>query len=143
LSDPAYHSLYDPVTLERITAAGSFSAPDYVESRRELALARQAIAAVFEQVDLIVTPTVPVMPTRIENAEVPATSTGAESTVRNTAPFNLFGIPTISVPCGLSRDGLPIGLQISGPRFGELPVLALAHAYEQATEWHRQRPPIG
>jgi aspartyl-tRNA(Asn)/glutamyl-tRNA(Gln) amidotransferase subunit A len=143
LSDPKNHSLYDSVTLERITAAGSFSAPVYIESRRELALARQAIAAVFEQVDLIVTPTVPVMPTRIENAEVPATSTGAESTVRNTAPFNLFGIPTISVPCGLSRDGLPIGLQISGPRFGELPVLALAHAYEQATEWHRQRPPIG
>jgi aspartyl-tRNA(Asn)/glutamyl-tRNA(Gln) amidotransferase subunit A len=143
LSDPANHSLYDPVTLERITAAGSFSAPDYVESRRELALARQAIAAVFEQVDLIVTPTVPVMPTRIENAEVPETSTGAESTVRNTAPFNLFGIPTISVPCGLSRDGLPIGLQISGPSLGELPVLALAHAYEQATEWRLQRPPVG
>jgi aspartyl-tRNA(Asn)/glutamyl-tRNA(Gln) amidotransferase subunit A len=142
LSDPANHSLYDPVTLERITAAGSFSAPDYIESRRELALARQAIAAVFEQVDLIVTPTVPVMPTLIENAEVPETSTGAESTVRNTAPFNLFGIPTINVPCGLSRNGLPIGLQISGSRLGELPVLALAHAYEQATEWRLQRPPV-
>jgi aspartyl-tRNA(Asn)/glutamyl-tRNA(Gln) amidotransferase subunit A len=81
------------------------------------------------------------MPTLIENAELPATATGAESTVRNTAPFNLFGIPTITVPCGLSRDGLPIGLQISGPHLGELPMFALANAYEQVTDWHLQRPP--
>jgi len=136
------HSLYDPATLERITAAGSFSARDYIDGRREQALAQHAIARVFDEVDLIVTPTTPVMPTLIENAEVPAVATGAESTVRNTAPFNLFGIPTISVPCGFSRNGLPIGIQISGPRLGELPVLALAHAYEQATDWHLQRPPI-
>jgi aspartyl-tRNA(Asn)/glutamyl-tRNA(Gln) amidotransferase subunit A len=62
--------------------------------------------------------------------------------VRNTAPFNLYGIPTISVPCGFSSLGLPIGLQISGPRLGEVSVLALAHAYEQVTEWHRRRPPL-
>jgi aspartyl-tRNA(Asn)/glutamyl-tRNA(Gln) amidotransferase subunit A len=143
LADPANHSLYDPVTLERITAAGSFSAADYIDSRRQLELARRAIPATFEEVDLIVTPTVPVMPTRIENAEIPETATGAESTVRNTAPFNVFGIPTISVPCGLSRDGLPIGIQISGPKLGELPMFALAHAFEQATNWHRMRPPTG
>ena len=61
--------------------------------------------------------------------------------MRNTAPFNLYGIPTISIPCGFSRSGLPIGLQISSPRLGELPVLALAHAYEQATDWHARQPP--
>jgi aspartyl-tRNA(Asn)/glutamyl-tRNA(Gln) amidotransferase subunit A len=142
IADSANHSLYDPVTLERITAAGGFSTRDYIEARRELELARREIPRVFEQVDLIVTPTSPVMPTLIENAEIPETATGAESTVRNTAPFNLFGIPTISVPCGLSRLGLPIGLQISGPALGERPVLALAQAYEQATSWHLERPPI-
>ncbi|HEY5665610.1 MAG TPA: amidase [Gammaproteobacteria bacterium] len=143
LSDPANHALYDPATLERILAAGTFSTQDYFRSRRDMALARRAVRRVFEEVDVVVTPTTPVMPTLIENAELPATATGAESTVRNTAPFNLFGIPTITVPCGLSRDGLPIGLQISGPRLGELPVFALAHAYEQATDWHLQRPPAG
>jgi aspartyl-tRNA(Asn)/glutamyl-tRNA(Gln) amidotransferase subunit A len=62
--------------------------------------------------------------------------------VRNTFAFNIFGIPTISVPCGFSRSGLPIGLQISGPPFGEVSALALAHAYEQATEWHDRQPPL-
>jgi aspartyl-tRNA(Asn)/glutamyl-tRNA(Gln) amidotransferase subunit A len=143
LANPANHSLYHPATLERIVAAGSFSSADYIEGRRRLELARRAIPGVFEEVDLIVTPTVPVMPTPIDNAETPDIATGAESTVRNTAPFNLFGIPTINLPCGHSRNGLPIGIQISGPALGELSVLALAHAYEQATEWHLQRPPIG
>jgi aspartyl-tRNA(Asn)/glutamyl-tRNA(Gln) amidotransferase subunit A len=141
LDDPANHALYDPATLTRIVAAGEFSTQEYFRGRREMALARRAIRSVFDSVDLVVTPTTPVMPTLIENAELPATATGAESTVRNTAPFNLFGIPTITVPCGLSRDGLPIGLQISGPHLGELPMFALANAYEQVTDWHLQRPP--
>jgi aspartyl-tRNA(Asn)/glutamyl-tRNA(Gln) amidotransferase subunit A len=63
--------------------------------------------------------------------------------IRNTLPFNVYGIPAISVPCGFTRAGLPIGLQIAGPRLGEAPVLALAHAYEQAAGWQRREPPIG
>jgi Asp-tRNA(Asn)/Glu-tRNA(Gln) amidotransferase A subunit family amidase len=59
---------------------------------------------------------------------------------RNTLPFDIFGIPTIDVPCGFTNSGLPVGLQISAPPFAETPVLALAHAYEQATEWHRRLP---
>jgi aspartyl-tRNA(Asn)/glutamyl-tRNA(Gln) amidotransferase subunit A len=109
---------------------------------RALQLARNAISRVFDQVDLIVTPTCPVMPTTIANAEIPETATGAESSVRNTAAFNLFGIPTITVPCGFTRLGLPIGVQISGPRLGEVPMLALAHAYQQATGWRDERPPL-
>jgi aspartyl-tRNA(Asn)/glutamyl-tRNA(Gln) amidotransferase subunit A len=60
----------------------------------------------------------------------------------NTAAFDIYGLPTISVPCGFSSSGLPIGLQISGNHFAESTVLALAHAYEQATEWHRRRPTL-
>lgn len=142
LSDQANHARYDPATVARILAAGEFSSADYIDARRELTLARRAIARVFDEVDVLVTPTTPVMPTPIDEAEVPASATGAESTVRNTAPFNLYGIPTINVPCGFSRNGLPIGLQISGPRLGELDVLALAHAYEQATAWHLEDPPL-
>ena len=62
--------------------------------------------------------------------------------VRNTAPFNAYGTPAISVPCGFSREGLPIGLQLCGPALGEVDVLALAHAYELATEWHERTPPL-
>jgi aspartyl-tRNA(Asn)/glutamyl-tRNA(Gln) amidotransferase subunit A len=60
----------------------------------------------------------------------------------NTRPFNGYGLPTITLPCGFSKDGMPIGLQISGPRFGEVNVFALAHAYQQATEWHDRKPPL-
>ena len=142
LDDPRNANRYDPVTRARIVAAGQFSAAEYIDAKRELALARHAIGDVFADVDLLVTPTTPVMPTTIANAEVPATATGAESSARNTAPFNLYGIPTISLPCGFSSSGLPIGLQISGPRLGEPVVLALAEAFEQATHWHLDRPPL-
>jgi aspartyl-tRNA(Asn)/glutamyl-tRNA(Gln) amidotransferase subunit A len=60
----------------------------------------------------------------------------------NTRPFNGYGLPAITVPCGFSKDGLPIGLQISGPHFAEIHVLALAHAYQEATDWHKRRPPL-
>lgn len=140
LADPDTRKLYDKVTLERLMAAGQFSTAQYIEARRQLALARNAIATAFADVDVLVTPTAPALPERIDEAENPAVASGAESSVRNTAPFNLYGIPTISVPIGFSGTGLPIGLQISGPAFGEVTVLALAHAYQQATDWHRRRP---
>ena len=141
LDDSANHALYDPVTLERLLAAGEVKTPDYIRVRLELDLVRHAIEDVFSEVDLLVMPTAPGLPETIANAVNPAEASGAEPSVRNVYPFDMYGIPTISVPCGFSRSGLPIGLQISGPRLGEIPVLALAHAYEQATPWHRQRPP--
>lgn len=142
MTDPDKRSLYDPVTLARLDAAAEFSAADYVNSHRELLLARKSIASLFKDVDLIVTPTTPGLPERIDSAINPAEASGGEPALRNTFAFNIYGIPTISVPCGFSRSGLPIGIQISGPRLGELRVLALAHAFEQATEWHTRRPPI-
>jgi aspartyl-tRNA(Asn)/glutamyl-tRNA(Gln) amidotransferase subunit A len=60
--------------------------------------------------------------------------------LRNTRPFNVWGIPTISIPCGFTRDGLPIGLQLaSGPGRG-IVLLQAAQVYEQATEWHEKMP---
>ena len=60
--------------------------------------------------------------------------------LHNTRPFNVLGLPTISVPCGFTQAGLPIGMQISGPPGGEATVLRLAYAYEQATDWHKRHP---
>jgi aspartyl-tRNA(Asn)/glutamyl-tRNA(Gln) amidotransferase subunit A len=51
-------------------------------------------------------------------------------------------LPTITIPCGISKSGLPVGLQISGPNLQEARVLALAHAYQQQTDWHKRRPPL-
>jgi aspartyl-tRNA(Asn)/glutamyl-tRNA(Gln) amidotransferase subunit A len=73
--------------------------------------------------------------------DTPATPTRTDAE-ENTRPFNAYGLPTITLPCGFSKDGMPIGLQISGPRFGEANVFALAHAYQEATEWHKRKPPL-
>ena len=145
----AYHAellaegreLYDPSTLARIEPGAEVSAADYVRGQYELKLVRKAIAHVFDDVDLLVTPTLPRLPIEVEEArESPLEAT--RILARNTSPFNSYGIPAISVPCGFSREGLPIGLQISGPALGEVDVLALAHAYEQATDWHERTPPL-
>ena len=145
----AYHAellderrdLYEPSTLERIEGGAEMSAADYAEARYQLTLVRKAIAAVFDDVDLLVTPTLVQLPVSIEEARAsPLEVTGI--LIRNTAPFNGYGIPAITVPCGFSREGLPIGLQLCGRALGEVDVLALAHAYEQATEWHERTPAL-
>jgi aspartyl-tRNA(Asn)/glutamyl-tRNA(Gln) amidotransferase subunit A len=105
---------------------------------------RRAVGTVFSSVDLLVTPTTPRAAVTIADGareETPPPG-GVSPLLRNTQPFDIFGLPTISIPCGFTREGLPIGLQISGPRFGESRVLALAHAYQQATDWHTRRPAV-
>jgi aspartyl-tRNA(Asn)/glutamyl-tRNA(Gln) amidotransferase subunit A len=131
--------LYQPTTLERIEGGSHVSAAEYAEGRTQLALTREAISTVFEDVDLLVTPTMARLPITIDEARG-GPSDGLR--IRNTISFNAYGIPTISVPCGFTANGLPIGLQISGRPLGELDVLALAYTFEQATEWHRRVPPI-
>ncbi len=143
----AFHARYFAKTPELYHAAISrnlrhgseVTTAAYIQSRRELDEARRAIGAVFTNVDLLVAPTTAMPPPSIEEA----VRLGIEVELnRNTAPFNVYGLPTISVPCGFTSSGLPIGMQISGPRFGEARLLTLAHAYEQATDWHTRRPPV-
>lgn len=132
---------YDTSTLDRIVAAGQTPLEDYINARHEMALARNAIVNVFREVDILVTPTAPTLPELIDNAVI-ADASGAEPSVRNTAPFNLYGIPTISIPCGFSSEGLPIGLQISAAHLDEAAMFAMAHAFQQVTDWHRQLPEL-
>jgi aspartyl-tRNA(Asn)/glutamyl-tRNA(Gln) amidotransferase subunit A len=137
--------LYQSATRGRIEGGARVSATAYIDGRRELERLRRAVGDVFSKVDLLVTPTTPILPQSVEEAvnspSVPPPG-GVAPSLRNTQPFDIFGLPTISIPCGFSRAGLPIGLQISGPRLGESRVLALAHAFEQATEWHRRAPAV-
>jgi aspartyl-tRNA(Asn)/glutamyl-tRNA(Gln) amidotransferase subunit A len=137
--------LYQPMTRRRLEAGAAVTAAAYVEGRRELDRLRRAVGAVFSTVDLLITPATALTPPTIEQALADSGTPppgGVALTLRNTQPFDIYGLPTISVPCGFTRNGLPIGLQISGPRFGEPAVLALAQAYEQATDWHRRTPPL-
>jgi aspartyl-tRNA(Asn)/glutamyl-tRNA(Gln) amidotransferase subunit A len=61
--------------------------------------------------------------------------------INNTLTFNRLGLPALSVPCGFTSEGLPVGLMIAGPRFSEGRLLALGAAYQRSTEWHQRRPP--
>lgn len=134
--------LYQPMTRERLRLASSIPASAYIQARREMESLRLRAGDVFSTVDLLVTPTTVIPPITIEagNADPPLPPDGTPIEFRNTHMFDVLGLPAISVPCGFTRDGMPIGLQIAGPAWGEARVLALAHAYQRITDWHRRWP---
>jgi len=120
--------LYQPETLRRILTGENVSAAEYIRGRRELDEGRRRITEIFSRVDLLVTPTTPIpAPSIAELKANPEALRPAELILlRNTRPFNVWGLPAISVPCGFTRSGLPIGLQIAGPHWREDLVLRLA-----------------
>jgi len=142
--------LYQPATRALIEGAGRESAETYADAKRHLDIVRREVRKVFTSVDLLITPTQrgvapliagpPGPPAAGRGGAPPAP--GAAGGLVNTAAFDIYGLPTISVPCGFNASGLPIGLQISGDHLAESTVLALAHAYEQATDWHKRRPTL-
>jgi aspartyl-tRNA(Asn)/glutamyl-tRNA(Gln) amidotransferase subunit A len=137
-------SLYQPETLRRIRTGEKISAAEYIQRRRELDMERRRSHQFFADVDLLVTPTMPIpAPAIADLRRDPDALRPAElKLLRNTRPFNVWGLPAVSVPCGFTKSGLPIGLQIAGPQWREELVLRLAQAYESATEWHRRRPAV-
>ena len=116
---------------------------DYVKAQRARGVLKREVLKTYEQVDLLVTPTVPILAPRI--GEETIFFEGKYENVRGplvlfTRLYNVTGQPAISIPCGFSTSGLPIGLQLAGRPFGEETVLKVAHAYEQATDWHLRHP---
>jgi aspartyl-tRNA(Asn)/glutamyl-tRNA(Gln) amidotransferase subunit A len=130
--------LFQPAVLGRLRLGQAVDTATYIERRRELDQMRRAAPQLFAQVDLLLTPTVPLVPVPLADAR--DDDAGVALFARNARPFNAYGLPAVSVPCGFARDGLPIGLQIVGPPWGEESVLRLAHAFESATDWGRRRP---
>ncbi len=126
-------------TVRRRFESGMFiSASVYAQAQRGRVAYARAVAAAFEQVDLIATPTVATPAPRqgldvmeIGGEEVPV----REALLRITRIFNLARMPSVSVPCGFSQDGLPIGLMLGAPLFADARALRAARAYESATEW--------
>ena len=141
-SAAATPELYQAETLRRILTGANITEADYKRRLAELESARREIARVFDEVDLIVTPTTPLpAPSIAELKENPERLRPRELLLlRNTRPFNVWGIPAISVPCGFTDGGLPIGMQLAGPAGRDDLVLRMAHAYEQATAWHKRTP---
>lgn len=134
--------LYQSETLRRIRTGQKVGPEALLEARGELERARHDIVSVFADVHVLVTPTTPIAaPTIAELKQNPDLLRPRELVMlRNTRPVNIWGLPAISIPCGFTETGLPIGLQIIGPHWGEARVLQVAHAYEQATAWHKRRP---
>ncbi len=132
---------YQPATRRQLEQAASEKAADYAQAIRDVALVRREIRKVFEDVDLLVAPTM-VRPPDLLNGPANTAGRGPGPARNNNVPFDIYGVPAISLPCGFTKSGLPIGLQIVGAPFAEPTVLALAHAYEQATEWHLRRPQL-
>jgi aspartyl-tRNA(Asn)/glutamyl-tRNA(Gln) amidotransferase subunit A len=126
---------FHPATLANLKIGAAIPLSAYIHARREMDRARASTAALFTEADLLVMPAAP----------GPAFALGSTADLiylRNLAPWNYYGLPGISVPCGFTRDGLPVGLQIVGPAQSGALVLAAAEAYQRLTDWHTRRPPI-
>jgi aspartyl-tRNA(Asn)/glutamyl-tRNA(Gln) amidotransferase subunit A len=135
--------LYQPPTRRALEGASKLVAHEYIAARREIEQLRRSVRSVFQSVDILVTPTVKIPPRTIEESiRRSQAETPLPPELTNTSGFNVFGLPAISVPCGFTSAGLPVGLQIVGPHFGEARVLAAARAYEQATDWHTRHPKV-
>lgn len=126
------------IMLGTYTLSAGYYEAYYLKASKVRAQIKKDFDKAFSKVDVIVTPTSPTTAFKIGEKQDPLSMYLADIF---TVPANLAGICGISIPCGFS-DGLPIGLQILGPQFGEEKILQVAHAYEQITEWHEKKPKI-
>jgi aspartyl-tRNA(Asn)/glutamyl-tRNA(Gln) amidotransferase subunit A len=140
---PARAMEYGEDVRQRLEQGMAMPEADYRSALARRDAERQDFLAAFERVDAILVPTVPIPAPRIGAKSVRIG--GKEETVRSALvrlnrPANSCGLPAISVPCGFTRAGLPMGLQLIGKPWDELRLLQIAHAYEQATPWHSRHP---
>jgi aspartyl-tRNA(Asn)/glutamyl-tRNA(Gln) amidotransferase subunit A len=133
LADPTTRALYQPGVMARFEANSDMPLEVYIPARSRMIVARKTIHEAFSNFDVFIAPTVAMPAHRIEDAL--NNPPDELLIIRNTIHFNTLGNPAISTPCGFTSDGLPVGLQIIGPPLGESRVLALAHAFESATQW--------
>ena len=128
--------LYQPNTRAALQRASETKSEPYIKALRELAQTRRDAKKLFSDVDVLVLPTMAEPPLRVEEGVARNVS------ARNTSIFDAYGIPMISIPCGFTSNGFPVGMQIGAAPWAESTVLALAHAFQLATNWHTRRPPL-
>ncbi len=122
--------------LDRVEAGLSVSAVDYINDQRLRRKFIEETVEVLQNVDVLISPTCPRTAPLIEDGDPTA------ELARLTAPYDVTGIPAISIPCGYDRQGLPIGLMIAGRHFEESTVCQVAHTYEQTADWTLQGPDL-
>ena len=142
---PANSAKYSDDVRHRLELGREIRAVDYLDAFEVKRAITREFDEVFEKVDAILAPALPVAAPRIGEKEV--TIDGEKETVRSALvrlnrPANLTGHPALSIPCGFTRSGLPIGLQLIGPYWSEAKLLQIALAFENATQWHQRRPPL-
>ncbi len=133
--------------LQRLKSGAALPLNDYIQARRIQTQMRRQFTEFFEVYDILLMPTTPVVAPPIEG---PNAVELARLLTRYTAPFNLTGLPAITVPCGFTQQGqpvgkptgLPIGLQMVAKPWAEAQLLRAAYAYEQATDWHSTEPAL-
>lgn len=132
-----------PRVRARLEKGAEHSGVDYLHALRGRIEVAKAFRRVFEKVDCLIAATVPV-PAPLLDATTLAMGCGqrgiVEAFTRYNAPQNMAGVPALALPCGRSRDGLPLGWQIVGPEGRDDLVLALGVAYQRETDWHLRRP---
>jgi aspartyl-tRNA(Asn)/glutamyl-tRNA(Gln) amidotransferase subunit A len=136
---------YTATAHDRFAFARGLGAMDYIQAQRDREPIRAELYATFDQVDVLVTPTMPITMARIGSNTVEfdgKTYDAGDLGTRCTYPFNISGFPAMSVPCGFDRNGLPIGLQLAAAPWQEALLLGVAHQYQQATDWHKRRPTL-
>jgi aspartyl-tRNA(Asn)/glutamyl-tRNA(Gln) amidotransferase subunit A len=125
--------------LQRLQNGAALSSSEYALARKIQAEGRRRFEMFFEKFDILLIPSTPVPAPTIDGTEA---LHAARQLTRFTAAFNLTGLPAMSVPCGFTEAGLPIGLQIVSRHWGESKVLQAGYAFEQATNWHERVPNI-
>ena len=129
----------------RLGLGALFPATSYIKAQRVRRHLQQGFRDAFRKVDVLVTPTLPITAPRRDATSVSIDGVSMPiipALTRLTRLYNFVGLPAITVPCGFSLDGLPIGLQLAGKPFAEATILRLAHAYEANTEWHKKEPSL-
>ncbi len=124
---------------QRLEAGSAFTSSEYALARRTQAELKRRCDLLFEQFDVLLLPTTPIPAPVIEGENA---IERARQLTRFTAPFNLTGLPALSMPCGFTKEGLPIGLQIVSCAWNEAGVLRAGYAFQEVTEWHMMKPKL-
>jgi aspartyl-tRNA(Asn)/glutamyl-tRNA(Gln) amidotransferase subunit A len=136
---------YGADVRERMEANRNQRTIEYLQAQEKRRTYTEALVKIFDSVDVLAAPTLPVLPPLIGQKEISVGRTREDvraALLRMTRPGNLTGLPAVSLPCGYTADSLPVGLQLIGRHYDEATLLRVAYAYEQATPWHKMFPPL-
>ncbi len=134
----------DPIVMQHLEMGGSYSAPEYAGALHMIAGLQKRFAERLRDVDALLVPTtkLPALPVAEVDADIESYNRFYPFYLRNTLVGNYLNLCGVSLPCGFTSKGLPIGLLVYAKPFQEDVALRVAHAYEQATKWHERHPDL-